>query len=388
MFGFSDLSFKLRFYNQLLDYIRVIAVYIVRKNKLEDGFDYTSDATLGLLADLLVHVNVARRKNGTVSMKKTVMRVYGNRITDEFIADPNIDELGNRVSKSLMSFTSIFELVKLYRDPGFEPATLEDADDWKQLISEGALDYEIRLAETLYQLTKWEQGCKIESPFTEAYYSESGRNAFENFTKYKFTEILNQANFINPNEVSVLDVGCGYGNYIQAVQDWNGNAQVDGLELQADLLEETKGRFNENTNIQLFNEDILHFENDKQYDLILLNYVLFYFSEKDKKALLEKLKSKLSKNGRILICQYYAGIEPMKLQLARKQKELSVTRRIEMFYANKILYANALWNQTASTFAEAETWGGIEQTLSDTVLEIKRITNADKFYYSLFLEVG
>ena len=77
----------------------------------------------------------------------------------------------------------------------------------------------------------------------------------------------------------------------------------------------------------------------------------------------------------------------MKKDLALKQSELSPFKEIEMFYSNKILYANTLWNDSADTFSESVKWDEFVDIVAENNLKIKRITNADSFYYSLFIEL-
>lgn len=387
--GRGPLAYKLRFYHKLIDFVRVIVVHIVMKNGLENGFRYVDDPTLGHLADLVAHFGLGTKDGDHIQFNNSpVNKVHGEGLKS-FVNDPDLSQMSVKGigRKALNNYAGVFDLVRLYRNRTFHSKNLKRAGVWRQLLADGVLDYEVRLAETLFQLTQWEQGKKIPSPFDEAYYSESGRNAFENFTRHRFIKILNELPIAERNGLKVLDVGCGYGNYIHAVQDWNEEALVHGFELQKELYEEGKKRFETNDRITLFNQNILSYKTDEKYDLILLNYVLFYFSQEEKVELFNRLKEVLSSNGRILICQYYAGIEPLKYRLASAQNENSVSRRIEMFYGNKILYANAFWNQVASTFSEAERWTEFLNTLKSCEMGVKRITNADRFYYSLFLEV-
>ncbi len=129
------------------------------------------------------------------------------------------------------------------------------------------------------------------------------------------------------------------------------------------------------------------YEPQRKYDVVLMNYVLFYFHFADKKRIIDKAKSMLADGSSIVLCQYYSGIEAMKSKLAKLQDENSTAKKIEMYYSDKILYANTLWNDSVDTFAEAVKWDEFKTIVSDTGLHITSITNADPFYYSLFVEL-
>ena len=388
--GKSKLAYKLHFYHALMDFVRVIIIHMVVKNGLKQGFIYAQDPFLEHLAELIVHFGLGEKQGNYLRFNGLVIDKVDTLALGRWIDAPGeLKTSVKGIDKTMQrNYTRVFDLVKLYRDKASESKALKNIDIWKCLLAEGILDYEVRLAETLFQLTRWEFGKKIPSPFNEAYYSESGRNAFENFTRHRFLEILDEIPEEARKDFKVLDVGCGYGNYIEALEGWHRETSVHGFELQQDLFEKGKERFEINPGVRLFNENILSYETKEKYDLVLLNYVLFYFSKEQKIELFKRLKSMLSDKGRILICQYYPGIEPLKYQLASLQTELTLSRKIEMFYGNKILYANALWNQVASTFSEAERWPDFLDTLKVCGLHLSRITNADRFYYSLFVEVS
>ncbi|MCB0736858.1 MAG: class I SAM-dependent methyltransferase [Bacteroidetes bacterium] len=369
----SSMAFKLRFYHYLMSYLKVLALYLEIKNPNKN-----QNQTTELFNEFKAAFGVRKLANEiNPNLAQAVINLVENNQVDV-----NTLSTDNRLIAK--HFILVRELVSLYRNAQFKPNKLKQVARWKSMIARDQLDYEIRLAETLFELRHWRAGHKIKSPFSESYYSESGRNAFKNFTKPKFMQILSETFAQQP--IHVLDVGCGYGNYIDAVTKWNPNAKMMGLEIQSDLAETAQARFASSENVDLQNTSIFDFETDEKFDLVLFNYVLFYFSNEQKQALLEKIKTLLAPNGKLLICQYYAGIEPLKVELAKAQNDYSLTRQIEMFYGNKVLYANAFWNQTADTFSEAENWERFETMLNSNGFQISNITNADRFYYSLFVE--
>lgn len=381
--GTGTISFKLRFYHFLMSYIRIVALKILVKNHIAQEFNPAS-GTLQRLGDLLFHFDLASRVDGKIAITtksaelKNVVQATQNK--------NSAGKLSPYWKKQLHQYFQILELIDLYRDRQPRTSSLKQVSKWKQFLNAGVLDYEVRLAETLFELGKLEIGSKIPSPFSESYYSESGRNAFQNFTKARFIEALGHAYGASPAP-QILDIGCGYGNYIDAALQWSPKAILVGYELQEDLFKEVKSRFKEYKKVQIYNEDILSAQPKEQFHIVLLNYVLFYFDQSEKQQLFKKIKDCLAQDGSILICQYYSGIEHLKYQLAKQQGEATLARKIEMYYGNKVLYANALWNETASTFSEAEDWLKFNKILADNGLKITRLTNADRFYYSLFIEI-
>lgn len=363
----GDTKWKLEFYHQLQHFIRFIAHHIAKNNRLNNTLKKGRSPILDRYIELCFHFSMMTRNGDEFSF------------TAAYLAEsktPEKVEHGYQVVRDLMS---------LYRDSNAEITKVNRAPVL-QMIQAKKLDYEIRLAETLHELLKLKFSNKIPSPFPESYYTESGRNAFKNFTEPLFKNIISQLH--SESSINqVLDIGCGYGNYLNATAETLETVQITGLEVQRDVYEETQRRFENNAKVDVLQQDVLSYEGAKKYDLILLNYVLFYFNSHEKERLFKTLKNLLTPTGSILVCQYYSGIEVLKENLAKRQGDGRMAAKIERFYGNKILYANALWNQTADTFQEAEDWDVFNTQLVQTGLVVDSITNADRFYYSLFIRI-
>jgi len=384
--GNSTVAFKLRYYHDFLDFLRLIGLHITYQNDQLLAQHGENERVTGLLHELLVQLDLVNSE----SRNFPTLSDHDGKYINAMISEKSGQSIGienPHLRQIITGYHRVMELVKCYRNKDYVPHHLKNPEKWKALISSGILDYEVRLAETLFELSKLKLGQKIPSPFDESYYSESGRKAFHNYTRPRFIEIIKKR-FHDQQSVKVLDIGCGYGNYIHAVKEAKPGAQIHGVEIQAELYEKLLSEFKSDDSVTISNKSILSDELKGRYDLILLNYVLFYFNSAEKDELYRKLRSLLSKSGSILICQYYSGIEALKFELAKKQGDLSLSRRIEMYYGNKILYANTLWNEMASTFSEAEIWTEFESRVRSNNLTIKSLTNADRFYYSLFIELG
>ncbi len=397
----SNTALKLRFYPKILNFIRLISLYIIEKNKLWNIVNDFPESNLfqkdqknrilSSLINLLYHFEILITKDNhflfdkkyrkiNSEQKKAILSVIEN---DSMIIPKNIS--GNYL-KMIKDFLFIRDLISRYRDSTYKFRYIKQGKAWIAMLTEGNLDYEVRLCETLFHLSKLTLPDKIPSPFDESYYTESGRNAFNNFTKYRFGEIIEEINKTKPLS-SLLDIGCGYGNYLSVAIEKLNTTNLTGIELQKKVFEETRSRFQDFSNVQILNIDFFDFNSHQKFDLVLLNYVLFYFNYHDKKRLFQKIAALLSEDGTIILCQYFQGIENLKRDLASKKNELSVSKKIEMFYGNKILYANTLWNDTADTFSESAIWSELLEILNESNLVIHSVINADSYYFSLFVAI-
>ena len=393
-FGRGTQAFKVMYFEKILNFIRVLSLYIVSKNDFMvslSGENVSAGKPESRITssfiDLLYNLNILLYKNDKLLFNKkydTFIDNDKNLLISLFEED--FDQ-ASRLSNIVVDFLFIRDLINKYRNNQNEPGAMKKSGSrWEQMIEDGRLNYEIRLAETLYELSRLRIPHKIEAPFDEDYYTESGRNAFKNFTQYKFIDIFTEM-VKKRDEANIIDIGCGYGNYIDVLNANYPMFHITGIETQKKVYEETYRKFGQTDNIDIIHGDFFKHKFERKFDIILVNYVLFYFNRKEKVALLKKAKELLSENGSIIVCQYFSGIERLKKELALKQNEWSRYKEIEMFYSNKILYANTLWNDAADTFSESVKWNEFLEVIIENDLKINGITNADKFYYSFFIEL-
>lgn len=392
---------KLQYYEKLLNFVRTVSIYCANKNNIEayvaqKTYDkvvkkYADDRIMHSLIDLLFHFKILVVDDGIVALSSEYMQLINKKeelvLLFEMDKVPSMPDLHGTCKKVFDDYLFVKDVLKRYRDPSYEFHYItKSIKRWQHAVDTHVFDYEIRLCETLSHLYHLQIPHKIASPFDEDYYTESGRNAFKNFTQHLFVDFIKELSLENKKS-NVLDVGCGYGNYIAVIKKNFPEFSVTGLELQKSVCDETSTTFKSDENIEVLNENIFDFSSNKTYDFILLNYVFFYFNYNEKEQLLHKLKSLLSENGSIVMCQYFVGIEDLKYALAKKNKDLSAVKRIEMFYSNKILYANSLWNDCVDSFSESAKWDELLTLTAATGLKIENLTPADPFYYSLFVEI-
>ncbi len=99
------------------------------------------------------------------------------------------------------------------------------------------------------------------------------------------------------NNQSILDMGCGNGNFVEFFLSNNQNIKIVGLDNNLDLLNEIKKKFN---TVKLIHSDFdeVKIENQK-FDWIFFIYSIYY-SQKPKE-LIEKMYSYLKNNGKLVI---------------------------------------------------------------------------------------
>ncbi len=386
----GKMAYKLDFYERFLNYLRIIGLASLSQSQsVLDDLNAEDESTNHSFARFLIHLGLVEKQDS----KWKVKAEYSSLAKDQLLAllekseKPAPTKLSEAERQLVDDFLHIRDLVKKYRQPETPFKHIrKHRKTWEKLVQSNQLDYEIRLSETLFHLWKFRSGNKIRSPFDEAYYTESGRSAFRNFTRPLFQKYISQLTS-NLQHPKVFDLGCGYGNYVELVREIFPGSQLTGVEINPEVYHATREKFSTDANVEIINSDFFELNATKQYDFVLMNYVLFYFSQEDQKAVLRKAASLLNPGGSIVLCQYFSGIENLKEQLAERQKEFTLFKKIVMYYSDKILYANTLWNDSVDTFASAVKWDHFRQNLRESGLYIESATNADPYYYSLFVEI-
>lgn len=128
---------------------------------------------------------------------------------------------------------------------------------------------------------------------------------------------------------SILDVGCGYGYLSYFLHYKDENKKIIGLDYDAEKISIASNGFDKTENLTFEYADVLKYD-FKNYDAILLNDVLHYFSEEKQLQLLNKCVTNLNENGIILIRD---GITDY--QEKHKNTELSEKLSTKFFGFNK-----------------------------------------------------
>ncbi|MCK3683407.1 class I SAM-dependent methyltransferase [Maribellus sp. YY47] len=386
----GETAYKLEFYERFLNYLRVIGLTALVNNQDSlDKLNAKAPTFSHSFQEFLLHFGIIKQQNGRWIKNPKYIHFGENQLIAlmEENKNPVNVNLTPGEQRLVDDFLFVRDLIKKYRQPDTDFKHIKKhGKTWEKLLKTNKLDYEIRLSETLFHLWKFQSESKIRSPFDEAYYTESGRSAFRNFTQPLFQKYIQKlADSIQP--VKVFDLGCGYGNYVELVRETLPHSKVTGVEINPEVYKITRDKFADDPNVEIVNTDFFELQSGAKYDFVLMNYVLFYFSREDQKRVPEKAASLLNEGGSIILCQYFSGIESLKEQLAEKQKEWTFFKKIVMHYSDKILYANTLWNDCVDTFSSAVQWDLFLKDLQESELYIRSMTHADPYYYSLFVEI-
>lgn len=101
----------------------------------------------------------------------------------------------------------------------------------------------------------------------------------------------------------VLDMGCGTGSITKDIAELVGpTGYVIGIDNTACFIAEGKSQFAEVRNLELVHADILDFETEEKFDLIVSARTFQWISTLDKA--IDKIKSLLKPNGQVSILDY------------------------------------------------------------------------------------
>lgn len=276
-------------------------------------------------------------------------------------------------------------VVRLARDLEFVATLVAGggAKRWRKAIEAGRFDYELLLCEFLLELSRVDLSRKIRFSKPETFFTEMGRRAFRQFIRGSFEATVREL-----KTTKVLDVGCGYGDHLEVLAALPESESLVGVERQRSVAQAAAKRFAGQSKVRIVHGDILEVELPGTFDLILLNYVTFYFSDAEKEKLFTKLAGLLSPGGKLLFCQYFPRVEHLQTALCTARGENTFQKRAEMFFGNRTLYAEVLLDESLDAFQTVDRWEPFVERLERAGLGITHLTNADPFYYSLFVAAG
>jgi len=398
LFPNAKLSVKFRFFDAILNYFRVVAMHIITQNELkplltsfksvDDFKDYNPDMVQSFI-DTMQQLSMFKKKRKCWELKPIY---FANINCDNLfeIINFNPERLKDFIGEPMLrDFIFIHSLIIIFHKKSVNPILLRVAKINVQivnLVNSGDFDYEIRFCETIFEIRNTNLKTKLKTSFTDDYFTESGRKAFNQFTSLNFSELIK---FLikNHDVASVLDIGCGFGNYIDLLSKFDSLKMVTGLEIQENVFVELEKKYAEYSNVRVVNCDIFKYKTTEKFDVILLNYVIMYFEKKQKKQLFEKLHSLLNNGGKFIICHYFPDNLNVREYLCKSEGKLNLSAILELYFSSKVSYINTFINDTFEPFQTGERWKSLLERIEECGFEIEYLMAADRYYYSLFMVV-
>ncbi|ADC51830.1 hypothetical protein BpOF4_18955 [Alkalihalophilus pseudofirmus OF4] len=99
---------------------------------------------------------------------------------------------------------------------------------------------------------------------------------------------------------SVFDVGCAYGGYLKRLHVKKPKLRLKGLEADEGVAKKAKEE-TENSNIDIVAGDIKQYESDEEFDLVMMNNLLYYFSKEDRAELFKKSSEIAGRKGTLIV---------------------------------------------------------------------------------------
>lgn len=145
---------------------------------------------------------------------------------------------------------------------------------------------------------------------TRKFYNDKIENykKFREKNKYYHNYVLNLLKFLIPEEKKILDVGCGLGDFLNALKPSSGY----GIDISDKMIEEASKKF-QDYNFEV--KDIQNEEINEKFDYILLNNTIGDLEDVWK--CFRNLKKNCSESTRVVIVYYNYLWEPV-LKLAEK----------------------------------------------------------------------
>ncbi|MBT2688470.1 class I SAM-dependent methyltransferase [Bacillus sp. ISL-47] len=99
----------------------------------------------------------------------------------------------------------------------------------------------------------------------------------------------------------IIDIGCGEGGYLTRISQKFPAADLTGIEMNEEVAESAQNNCRDYQNIHIIASDVYDYTPEYEADLIMINNLLHYIEPQDRKQLLSRLKSWLSRSGSITI---------------------------------------------------------------------------------------
>lgn len=131
--------------------------------------------------------------------------------------------------------------------------------------------------------------------------------------------------------VSVLDVCCGPGNFVNYLNLVCSKIEVTGIDTNEIFLRSARERFKE-FGWQFLKEDATNFNLGRKFDFVVASSAYHHIEDKKKIDFLKNIVSHLSGNGKVIVCENFL---PKYSNILSKNKAIKKYYKILKAYYNK-----------------------------------------------------
>ncbi|MFZ5955486.1 MAG: class I SAM-dependent methyltransferase [Nanoarchaeota archaeon] len=133
-----------------------------------------------------------------------------------------------------------------------------------------------------------------------------------------------QKAFLKNKNLQVLELGCGEGDALNYILEFNSNLKVDALDISQEMIKISKGnlqKYKENLNF-ICKDALEYLKESKTYDLVTASWTLHNFNWKNKIELLKNIFEKLNHGGSLMIMdKIYTNDSKINKKLFEKQNK-------------------------------------------------------------------
>ena len=152
----------------------------------------------------------------------------------------------------------------------------------------------------------------------------------------RYDELLNTMFlYLEPDfkPLRILDLGCGTGNLTQRILEQFPDAQIDALDLSEDILEESRKRFANKSNMNYLQADFKSMNLPHgNYDLVMSSIAIHHVEDPFKLKLYKEVYQSLKKGGIFIFADQTRGITD---EIYLKNIECSTEENWNMWMAHQ-----------------------------------------------------
>lgn len=256
------------------------------------------------------------------------------------------------------------------------------ADGRPELARDNNELYLLHLAYYLEELSNISLHGQVSTKLPPRFYSDLGDLAFRLYTASRFRLLCGDIDY-----ESFLDIGCGAGRHLAVAHEVRPDAEIVGIDLQADVVRQTSKELEDVQKISVIHADFLSWQPERKFDMIFACYMIFYLDHRERGKFFTRVRESLSPNGRFVLCQYFPDAPAVQRALIGAEKRLPRVQEHLSGIGQVLCYGESLLNRCLDTFRTVAYWDEVRNQIRAAGLEIESVQAADSMYYSLLLVI-